>query len=209
VRDVLAGFGGAAVSVVEIEPIVGNWIDDEGRQHTPMSREEYLAQPEGRPWFEWCRGEAIEMIYANPEHQRAVLQIARILADRFDERGLDVIPSLALDMGQSIRIPDVAIVPRLPLGVVRVTAPPLVVVEVLSPSTRQTDLIDKAGEYADFGVGQYWIVDVEAPSVAIQQNVNGIWHPTATLTRDNPTAEVEIPDCGIVALDITKIIRAD
>jgi len=192
---------------VEATPIAGAWIDDDGRKHIPMSREEYFDLPEGPPRHEWCRGEAIEMSEAIPAHQRAVWRLLQALNDAFEHRGLEALPSLELNMPYSVRIPDIALVPQLELDVVHVHTPPLVAVEILSPSTRRTDLNAKADEYADFGAGQYWIVDIDIPSITVQQNLNGNWITTAILTRQYPTAEIEISGHGSVQLDINKVIR--
>lgn len=192
---------------VEAPPVADTWIDDDGRRHVPMSREDYFALPEGPPRYEWCRGEAIVMSEAIPAHQRAVWKLLQALNDAFEQGGLEALPSLEMNMLYSVRIPDVALVPELDLDVVRLYTPPIVVVEILSPSTRRTDLMDKATEYAEFGVGQYWIVDLEIPSISIQQNLGGNWIPTAILIRENPIAEIEIPDHGTVILNINKVVR--
>jgi Uma2 family endonuclease len=47
--------------------------------------------------------------------------------------------------------------------------PPNLVVEVLSPNTRKIDLEEKIIEYAEAGIGEYWIVDTE--EVQIEQYV--------------------------------------
>lgn len=43
--------------------------------------------------------------------------------------------------------------------------PPVLVVEVLSESTRAHDLGSKRLTYAELGVPDYWVVDLEEPSV--------------------------------------------
>jgi Uma2 family endonuclease len=48
-----------------------------------------------------------------------------------------------------------------------VRIPPLLTVEVLSPSTRAYDVGLKRQVYRDHGVGSYWVVDPEAPSVTV------------------------------------------
>ena len=44
---------------------------------------------------------------------------------------------------------------------------PDLVVEVLSPSTRRRDLITKHAKYAEAGVREYWIVDIDAQTVVV------------------------------------------
>ena len=45
--------------------------------------------------------------------------------------------------------------------------PPDLAVEVLSPSTRRIDREEKAAEYAEAGVTEYWIVDPEGRSIEV------------------------------------------
>jgi Uma2 family endonuclease len=40
-------------------------------------------------------------------------------------------------------------------------------VEILSPGTRRRDLITKHAKYAEAGVREYWIVDIEAQTVVV------------------------------------------
>jgi Uma2 family endonuclease len=47
------------------------------------------------------------------------------------------------------------------------TEPPLIVAEVLSPSTRSFDLLLKRDRYQREGVGAYWIVDAAVPSITV------------------------------------------
>jgi len=56
-----------------------------------------------------------------------------------------------------VRVPDVLVF-RERVDDTLVTETPLLVVEVLSPSTRSEDTIRKAPEYA--GAGQFWVVDL-------------------------------------------------
>ena len=62
--------------------------------------------------------------------------------------------------------PDVLVVRRDDLGDVHRVAP-IVVAEVLSPSTRSFDLLVKRERYDAAGVGAYWVVDVGVPSVKV------------------------------------------
>lgn len=39
----------------------------------------------------------------------------------------------------------------------------VLVVEVVSPSSRRHDYVIKRGEYADAGISHYWIVDLSTP----------------------------------------------
>lgn len=61
--------------------------------------------------------------------------------------------------------PDVLVVWRRDVGEASITAPLLLAVEVLSPSTRSVDLLLKRGLYEESGVAAYWVVDPLVPSV--------------------------------------------
>ena len=61
--------------------------------------------------------------------------------------------------------PDLLVVRRSDLGQSAITAPLLLAVEVLSPSTRSVDLLLKRGLYAESGVEAYWVVDPLEPSI--------------------------------------------
>jgi Uma2 family endonuclease len=64
----------------------------------------------------------------------------------------------------TVRAPDVAVVPTALIDEARYRAADVALaVEVLSPDTRQTDTVVKFGQYADAGIPNYWLVDLEPP----------------------------------------------
>ncbi|PWJ48153.1 Putative restriction endonuclease [Quadrisphaera granulorum] len=77
---------------------------------------------------------------------------------------------------------------------------PLLVVEVLSPSTRSEDVGRKRELYGLAGAAWYWLVDPQSDTLTVLRNDGGHFvdaarHPAAiTVTVDEPFA-VEI-DCG-------------
>jgi len=68
--------------------------------------------------------------------------------------------------------PDLLVVRR-PGAENWLTEPPVLVAEVLSPSTRRFDLKDKRELYRRTGVEHYWIVDPAGPSVEALKLVDG------------------------------------
>jgi Uma2 family endonuclease len=61
--------------------------------------------------------------------------------------------------------PDLLVVSRDDPGNKAVTTPLALAVEVLSPSSRSVDLVLKRELYEQAGVGCYWVVDAEEPSL--------------------------------------------
>ena len=51
--------------------------------------------------------------------------------------------------------------------------PPVLAVEVLSPSTRRTDLVRKRAAYERAGLPHYWLVDPVVPSLTVLERVGG------------------------------------
>lgn len=83
----------------------------------------------------------------------------------------EVLTEYALPLGTDGRVPDLAVVRRRPLPP---SWPPYaqgasefgLVVEVMGPSSRKTDLFAKPGEYAEAGIALFWRIEVE-PELAV------------------------------------------
>lgn len=61
--------------------------------------------------------------------------------------------------------PDVLVARRSEVGAQRLEHPPVLVVEVMSPSSRATDRSLKRLVYEEHGVPHYWLVDPDGPSI--------------------------------------------
>ena len=99
-------------------------------------------------------------------HQRAVGRLYRLLDDACPP-GHEVFLAPAdwrPDRRTSLQ-PDLLVVRSEDVGEQAVTAPLVLAVEVLSPSTRRKDQLLKRSKYEEAGVGSYWLVDPLAPSV--------------------------------------------
>lgn len=105
------------------------------------------------------------------------------------------------------RKPDVTVfLPRrLPpaRGLVRV--PPEIAVEIVSsrPRDRRRDRIDKAAEYAAFGISSYWIVDPEPLRLEIHRLRNdGTYGEMLAVTAG---VHCDIPGCPGLELDLDEL----
>jgi len=106
----------------------------------------WMQATEGR--YELAGGRVVMMPGASRVHARIVRKLVIALSDRLDPRQWEVIAEFGLDAGpETLRYPDV-VVDRADGGDKDFTATsPVLLAEVLSPSTAETDLGDKAAEY--------------------------------------------------------------
>jgi Uma2 family endonuclease len=106
----------------------------------------WMAANEGR--YELAEGRVVMMPGVSRNHGMMVSNLAMALRAQLDPRQWVVIAQFGLDAGpQTLRYPDI-VVDRAGGGAKDYTATaPVLLVEVLSPSTAATDLGDKAAEY--------------------------------------------------------------
>ncbi len=100
-------------------------------------------------------------------HQFVVTRLTMILGS-WCPIGLDLLGGPGINLASDLhRIPDLVVVPRMPLESAFVTKPLLLAIEVASRSTQQLDRTSKKQDYAAFGIESYWIVvtDQDRPSV--------------------------------------------
>lgn len=88
--------------------------------------------------------------------------------------------------------PDIVVLDVSQLSGPKVEGVPLLAVEVLSPSTRATDLTLKRYVLEQAGVPSYWLFDVEAVTLTVLDLVDGAYVETATVSGDS-AYDVERP----------------
>ena len=139
-----------------------------------------MAAPEGK--YEWAGDSLVEMSPPGAEHGRSSLFLAELLDVYAQERGLGVVfpDGLALRLGGSARIPDVAFFRHEHLGRVKeayADGPADLVVEVVSPESGARDRGEKFDEYEAAGVEEYWIVDPQRRNAAFYRLEDGVYRP--------------------------------
>ncbi|MEO7085832.1 MAG: Uma2 family endonuclease [Gemmatimonadaceae bacterium] len=135
------------------------------RQWTVADRDDL---PDDGNRYEVIDGELFVSPAPSMRHQRAVLQLARLLADYLDQHqtgGVYVAPADVIFSQRRGVQPDVFIVPlvngRQPEDFDEVRRL-LLAVEVLSPSTARADRVAKRTLFREESVPEYWIVDLDA-----------------------------------------------
>jgi Uma2 family endonuclease len=137
-----------------------------------LTLEAFLAMCEAAPEgvrYEAVGGRAVMMSGPTHAHQLAMVRIVKLLDDALPD-DLLVLPApvdwvLWQVPALTLRQPDVVVMSVTQYGQQPLTSPPVLVLEILSPSTRAVDLRAKRAEYARAGAPHYWVVDIDVPSV--------------------------------------------
>jgi Uma2 family endonuclease len=149
-------------------------------QRTIERTEESMADltlPRRATYADYCtfpddglRYEVLEgAIYMTPApstlHQFASKRLQRMLETALEADGTQLVFDAPIDVILSdadVVQPDLVVAARTQLSTRGVEGPPLLIVEILSPSRRDYDRLTKASRYAAFRIGHSWIVDPDA-----------------------------------------------
>ncbi|MGA6165371.1 Uma2 family endonuclease [Amycolatopsis magusensis] len=137
---------------------------------------EYAALAETEHGYtELQEGRLLMSLSPRPAHNIASFRLAKQLAGQLSE-DLDVVQDIDIDLelagpeepGFSRRpdliVAELAGVRRAQESGQLISAKDvLLVIEIVSPSSRRMDTVVKHGEYADAGIPHYWIVDLTEP----------------------------------------------
>ena len=179
---------------------------------TPVTRkldyEDYLQLPDDGKRYEILDGELHVTGAPNPFHQRLSKRLQRQLENYFEERGLGEVFDAPLDviMGRhDIAEPHLVIVAD-PAQISRrgIEGAPLLVVEILSPSTRARDRGVKMNRYAAVGLVHYWIADPDARSIECFRLEAGTYRPIAKVSAPDVLRHPDWPD---LAIDLAALWR--
>jgi Uma2 family endonuclease len=118
---------------------------------------------EGR--YELANGCVIMMVGASRAHGLIVRNLVLILHGQLDAQQWTVIADFGLDAGpETLRYPDIVVDRSGGAGGDRTATAPVLVAEVLSPSTERVDLGDKASEYLQLpGLQAYLVFAQDEP----------------------------------------------
>ncbi len=145
------------MAVMTVMPRAGDWTVDD-----------LDALPSDGLRYELVDGVLLVTPAPVPRHQRAVGRLFLLLNDAMtDDTEVFVAPLDYRPTRRRSLEPDVMVVRVQDVGEKNIAAPPLQVVEVLSPGTRSVDLLLKRGVYEESKVPAYWLVDPDEPSMTV------------------------------------------
>lgn len=137
----------------------------------PMSMETYAALGEAKfhEYYDGC-------LVVNPptmRHAFAASNMVRLLWPSCGERL--VVTGSGWTIDGEVFVPDLMVIDATSLAEPLLIAPPYLLVEILSPSTKRDDRGKKLEAYGAGGAAWYWIVDLDAPEVAVFRNTEGVF----------------------------------
>jgi Uma2 family endonuclease len=150
-----------------------------------FSVEEVWAIPDDGRRHELIEGVLIVTPAPGAAHQTCVLELAVLLrAGKSEDQLVLMAPFDWVAGRQTVLQPDLLVARRADVaatGDKRLERPPLLVVEVTSPSTRLVDRGTKRLAFEAAGVPVYWLVDPDEPSLTVLRLVDGAYVEDATV----------------------------
>lgn len=174
---------------------------------TGLVYEDLASFPDDNLRRELIDGELIVTPAPRTQHQEIVAELTGQLLEYKRQHGGKVLPAPTdvLFSPNTVLEPDVLFVARDSLERITeryVEAPPDLVVEVSSPSTRQLELIRKRDVYERFGVPEYWYVDIDAQRVEVYRLTGDRYGAPALCYGDDEIAPPSLPGFTVRAAQL-------
>ena len=173
-----------------------------------LDYDDYLRLPDDGKRYEILDGELYVTPAPSPLHQRVSKRLQRKLEDYFEARALGEVFNAPIDMilgRHDVAQPDLLVVTNPDQISGRgIEGAPLLIVEVLSPSTRRHDRGVKVQRYAALGVPHYWIVDPEGQWIECYQLEGGSYRHVVTAEGNNHLTISEWHDLTISLADLWR-----
>ncbi len=127
---------------------------------TIVTPEEYLQMSYDGPDREFVNGDVVERNVGDKQHAKVQGRLVLLFGLLAKTQPLFCYPELRLQLAATrYRVPDVAVFglddPQEDVP----STPPLVVIEIVSPDDRHTEIVSKLEDYRTWGVPNVWLVD--------------------------------------------------
>lgn len=150
---------------------------DIGYAGLKMSADEFLALGETHERYELIDGLVVMSPSPSVRHKETLAEIIHQLKTYAGRtKAIRVLPETDVRFrADKVYRPDISVyaADALPPEVDRLTLPPALIVEVLSPGTKPLDLLTKRDDYDDAGVQEYWVADPATGDVRCWQRQTG------------------------------------
>jgi Uma2 family endonuclease len=186
----------------------------------PLNLAEYLNYNDGTDTrYELVNGELINMSLGTGKHGAIIKFLERTFDAEIERMGsnwtaIQSVLGIQSPRGgrwDTVRIPDVVILPleqwrelQNKEAVITMNQPvPLLIVEVVSESTKRTDYRAKKAESSVLEISEYWIVDPLENQVTILTLVDG-WYDSLEFTGGDQIQSKTFPNLELTAEQILK-----
>lgn len=121
---------------------------------------ELEASPDDGRRYELIGGSIIVSPVPTPRHQRGSRNLLVFLNRSVPADHEVFCAPIDLDLPGGQRVePDLVVVPSSSIGLMRLSVPALLVVELISPTNPMLDTVLKRAAYAEAGIEHYWLID--------------------------------------------------
>jgi Uma2 family endonuclease len=156
------------------------------RAGQPFTTDDLDRMPDDGRRYELLDG----MLFVSPRpgtiHQAVAGRLAAVLSAACPD-DMIVVPEPGVQLTRTTEFdPDITVVRLEDVGPAKFTTPPLLAIEIRSPSTAMVDLTRKKDAYAAFGVPSYWIVvpDVRRPELTVFELADGCYEESGHVAGD-------------------------
>jgi Uma2 family endonuclease len=155
--------------------------------------------------IELIRGEILRMTPIGPRHNAAVNRAARELNRTVDNDAIVWIQSAVQLDNWNAPEPDIALLePRDDFYASSLPRPEdIVLVIEIAESSLNFDRTTKAALYADAGIGEYWIADLDGQQLlALSEPNDGRYVRSRIFSRHDQTSPMRLPGCTVRVRDL-------
>jgi Uma2 family endonuclease len=165
----------SVVSIAEAWPAPGK----------PFTVAELDRMPDDGHRYELLDGMLVVSPRPNNSHQEVAAELLGLLRAACPA-GLRALPEPAVQLSQETEFAPDLVIGQDQVTAAKCTEPPLLVVEVRSPSTALIDLNRKKSAYERFGVESYWVIvpDLDKPELIVFELHDGRYWEAAHLTGE-------------------------
>jgi len=139
--------------------------------HLQVAPSEYLSTSFDGADREYVRGEIVERSMPNFLHGEMQFELAFRFRQLRDSHRLFGCSETRMRLAPDLyRIPDIAVFAESKPDEPVPSRPPLVVIEIISPDDRYSEMLEKLAEYQQWGVANIWVVDPHRRTLAANED---------------------------------------
>lgn len=189
-----------AVEMLENEAEPGSWLPP-----GPLTRDDLDRAPHDGRRYELVDGALVVTPAPSRPHQRAVGNLYVVLRNGCPADLEVMLSPFDVALGaDTVLQPDLLVGRREDFTDRDLPVPPLLAVEVLSPSTRRIDLMLKWSRLEAAGCPSYWVIDTDTPSLIAWELRDGAYVQVAKVTGAEEFRAIHPFPATVVPADLIR-----